>query len=173
MATRNAGSVGPGPKRVEPDVSMDGDPATGMLIGLTQRFPDGTRYGQYRVGGTSLSTPLFAGVVALADQWAGKSLGFLNPSLYSMAQSESGVLHAVEPGQPQTQSMVAYENSVDSADGSVISTLIVSYEGAESYCDSSGNCSSRDVSLTTGGGYSDMTGTGSPRTGFVPALAKL
>jgi subtilase family serine protease len=173
LATANAASVGPGPKRVEPDVSMDGDPATGMLIGLTQAYAHGTRYGQYRVGGTSLSAPLFAGVVALADQWAGSSLGFLNPALYTMARTEPVVLHAVTPGQPQSQTMVAYANSLDASDGSVISSRIVDYQGVEIYCAPSGSCSSRDVSLTTGGGYSDMTGTGAPRTGFVPALAKL
>jgi subtilase family serine protease len=173
LATRNAGSVGPAPKRVVPDVSMDGDPATGMLEGLTQRFPGGTRYGQYRVGGTSLSTPLFAGVVALADQWAGKSLGFLNPALYTIAQTEPVVLHVVTPDPPQSLVMVQYANSVDASAGSVVSTLIVGYQGAETYCGPSGSCSSRDVTLTTGSGYSDMTGTGAPRVGFVPALAKL
>jgi len=35
--------------------------------------------------GTSEATPLFAGIVALADQVAGHSLGLINPALYSMA----------------------------------------------------------------------------------------
>lgn len=34
------------------------------------------------VGGTSEASPLFSGIVALADQQAGKRLGFLNPTLY-------------------------------------------------------------------------------------------
>ncbi|HEY0938396.1 MAG TPA: S53 family peptidase, partial [Trebonia sp.] len=38
-------------------------------------------------GGTSEATPLFAGIVALADQVAGRSLGYLNPALYAMAAS--------------------------------------------------------------------------------------
>ncbi len=37
------------------------------------------------VGGTSESSPLFAGIVALAAQKAGHSLGFINPALYAMA----------------------------------------------------------------------------------------
>ena len=47
--------------RVIPDISMEGDPSTGMLVGETQEFADGTYYDQYRIGGTSLSSPLFAG----------------------------------------------------------------------------------------------------------------
>jgi len=46
---------------------MDADPTTGMLIGETQNFslssrfgPAGVHYGEYRVGGTSLASPLIA-----------------------------------------------------------------------------------------------------------------
>jgi subtilase family serine protease len=39
------------------------------------------------VGGTSEASPLFSGIVALADQVAGHSLGDLNPALYAMARS--------------------------------------------------------------------------------------
>ena len=73
--------------RVEPDISMDADPTTGMLFGLTQEFPDGDYYDEYRIGGTSLSSPLFAGVMAVTDQAAGGSLGFVNPLLYQLAGS--------------------------------------------------------------------------------------
>jgi subtilase family serine protease len=39
-------------RRVVPDLSAIGDPQTGMLIGQTQTFPDGTYYDTYRIGGT-------------------------------------------------------------------------------------------------------------------------
>ncbi len=52
---------------------MDADPTTGMLVGETQTFPDGTYYDEYRIGGTSLASPLFAGMTALALQKAGKA----------------------------------------------------------------------------------------------------
>jgi subtilase family serine protease len=50
-------------------------------------------YGTYRGAppgwspecGTSEATPLFAGIVALADQVAGHSLGLINPALYQLA----------------------------------------------------------------------------------------
>ncbi len=45
------------------------------------------------VGGTSEASPLFAGLVALADQVAGKKLGDLNAPLYKVAgQTRSGVV---------------------------------------------------------------------------------
>jgi subtilase family serine protease len=38
-------------------------------------------------GGTSASTPLWAALMAIADQEAGKGLGFINPTLYKLATS--------------------------------------------------------------------------------------
>jgi subtilase family serine protease len=55
------------PMRAVPDISIDGDPNTGFEVGETQVFPNGTYWAQYRIGGTSLSSPLLAGVVAMAD----------------------------------------------------------------------------------------------------------
>ena len=43
--------------------------------------------GWYPTCGTSEATPLFAGVVALADQVAGHPLGDINPALYAMSAS--------------------------------------------------------------------------------------
>jgi subtilase family serine protease len=41
--------------------------------------------GWYVVGGTSSGSPQWAGIVAMADQAAGRDLGFINPSLYKIA----------------------------------------------------------------------------------------
>ena len=68
--------------RVVPDISMDGDPNTGFLIGETQTFPDGVHYDQYRIGGTSLSAPLFSGLMAVSNQLDHFDHGFVNPVLY-------------------------------------------------------------------------------------------
>ena len=54
-----------------PDVAALADPQTGLLVGQTQSFPDGNYYDEYRIGGTSLASPIFAGIMALADQKAG------------------------------------------------------------------------------------------------------
>jgi len=63
-----------------PDVAANADPSTAMATvdSYGQLYPD---------SGTSSSTPLWAGVVALADQEAGHPLGFVNPALYAIARS--------------------------------------------------------------------------------------
>ena len=114
---RRYGGVG----RVVPDISMDGDPNSGMLVGETQTFPDGSvKYGEYRVGGTSLSSPLFAGYMAVADQRAGFHHGFVNPALYGLSGS-----HAIRDVRPSpTQIAVVrnnFNNGVDKSGG--VSTL--------------------------------------------------
>ena len=48
--------------------------------------------------GTSEATPLFAGIVALADQVAGHSLGLINPALYQLAAAHQPGLVDVTSG---------------------------------------------------------------------------
>ena len=48
---------------------------------------DGSTYRKTSAEGTSASTPLWAGVVVLADQVAGRHLGFVNAGLYRVATS--------------------------------------------------------------------------------------
>ncbi len=69
--------------RAIPDVSALADPQTGYLIGQTQAFPDGNRYSEYRIGGTSLASPIFAGIMALLDQKSQHPHGFANPLFYA------------------------------------------------------------------------------------------
>jgi len=38
-------------------------------------------------GGTSASAPIWAALIALADQYAGRQLGFVNPALYRIGAS--------------------------------------------------------------------------------------
>ena len=69
--------------RVVPDISMVADSTTGFLVGQTQTQHDGTAsYSEYRIGGTSLSCPLFAALMALADQASGQPHGDVAPALY-------------------------------------------------------------------------------------------
>jgi uncharacterized protein (TIGR03437 family) len=50
-------------------------------------------------GGTSASTPVFAGIVLLLNQYLGTNgLGNINPSLYKMASTYSNVFHDVTTG---------------------------------------------------------------------------
>jgi subtilase family serine protease len=62
-----------------PDVAANADPADAMAI----EYGDGELRS---ATGTSSSAPLWAGVIALADQQAGQHLGFVNPALYAIAQ---------------------------------------------------------------------------------------
>ena len=71
-----------GQHRGVPDVSMSG--ACSGQVETYQSYP-GQPKGWYAACGTSESTPLFAGIVALADQQAGHHLGLLNPALYTLA----------------------------------------------------------------------------------------
>ena len=74
------------PMRAVPDISMPGDPNTGLRVGETQVFNNGTHYAEYRIGGTSLSSPLLAGVLADAVQYSGGAIGFINPLIYGDEQ---------------------------------------------------------------------------------------
>ena len=170
LATRNSALTGPVPYRVVPDISMDADPGTGFLVGETQRFPDGTYYDTYRIGGTSVASPLFAGVVAAADQQAGTPLGLVNPAIYAL--HSSAAVYDTVPSAPQDQARVDYANSITSKKGYVYSTRLIDFQGPETYCDGTGNCATRNVDLSVLPGYDDMTGLGAPSTGFTAALAK-
>ena len=65
---------------------MDGDPTTGYAGRPDADVPRRRRQvRQYRIGGTSLSCPLLAGIEALADQPAGHAHGFANPAIYELA----------------------------------------------------------------------------------------
>ncbi|TDU83731.1 subtilase family protein [Kribbella voronezhensis] len=78
------------PMRVVPDVAMDGDNNTGMMVGQTWLKADGTvGYLEVRLGGTSLSSPLMAGLQAVAQQAQRSPIGFANPQLYQRAGSRA------------------------------------------------------------------------------------
>ncbi|WP_426624270.1 S53 family peptidase [Leifsonia sp. McL0607] len=77
-----AAAVGSASGRLVPDISALADPNTGLLVGQTQAFSNGTYYDEYRIGGTSVAAPLTAGMAAVANQIAGAPLGFLNPRIY-------------------------------------------------------------------------------------------
>jgi subtilase family serine protease len=158
--------------RVEPDISMDADPTTGMLVGETQEFPDGTYYDQYRIGGTSLSSPLFAGVMADADQAAGGSLGFINPRLYELArEGVTGAFYDIVPGPAQADVREDYIDGVDAEEGTLTSVRTLDYQGLEEYCSGTENCTTQKVALSTAPGFDSMTGLGSPGNGLIAALA--
>jgi subtilase family serine protease len=78
------GTTSSTPMRVVPDVSALADPSTGILVGQTTLQPNGKTYAfsLSRIGGTSVSSPTFAGIEADAQQAVGGPLGFANPAIY-------------------------------------------------------------------------------------------
>jgi len=112
-------SVGaPGPNtnmRGVPDVAYQASSRTGVLVYDTEpaTTTSGTgcgganpcSVGWYVVGGTSCSSPQWAGLIAIADQMAGHDLGYINPALYQIANNATQYakdFHDVTTGNNQT-----------------------------------------------------------------------
>ncbi len=73
---------GPGTRgtvRGSPDVALD----AGIPVQIVQGG------GYTAVAGTSVATPIWAGIAAIADQYAGQALGLLNPTLYEALNNTS------------------------------------------------------------------------------------
>ncbi len=107
------------------------------------------------VGGTSEASPLFSGIVALADQVAGHSLGYINPALYRLAQSKGS--HGIVPISQGSNTFTfcrAADLQSDSSCASSSDLVTVPGFGANGY-------------------YNDATGWGTvDAASFVPALAR-
>jgi subtilase family serine protease len=84
-----------------PDVSADASGHTGMAIVLS----DNGRTTIRNSGGTSASAPIWAALIALADQYAGRHLGLVNPAIYQIARSPRyhQALHDVTQGNNTVQ----------------------------------------------------------------------
>ncbi len=149
-----SGFVG-GNARGVPDVGMLADPNTGMLIGVTQQFSNGVKYDEYRVGGTSLAAPLFAGVQALASEaQGGRRLGFANPRIYKLARTKPAVFHDIDGSNDFIANV-----RVDYADGE--SSRYGVLTSLRTFDD--------DSSLSTRKGWDPVTGVGSPAAAYYSA----
>jgi subtilase family serine protease len=145
------------PMRAVPDIAMPGDPNTGFEIGETQAFPNGTYWAQYRLGGTSLSSPLMAGVVAVADQRAHHALGFINPLYYHLLGTNA--LHdIVAPESPVAEVRTDFANFLNDAQGKLFRLQTIDVQSS---------------TLHDTPGYDDETGVGTPRgPAFFAAAAR-
>jgi len=99
-----------GGSRGVPDISMSG--ACNGAVDMYQSF-GGQAAGWYPTCGTSEATPLFAGIVALADQVAGHPLGVINPSLYRLSASRA----------PGIVDVVSGNNTVSFSQGGALHTI--------------------------------------------------
>jgi subtilase family serine protease len=107
------------------------------------------------VGGTSEASPLFSGVVALADQVAGHKLGDLNPALYAMGRS--GARSGIVPISSGTNSYTFCKAADIGDNGACASSAdLVNVPG-----------------FNANGSYNAATGWGTVNAAlFVPALAR-
>jgi subtilase family serine protease len=93
-----AGSTSIGTMRGVPDIALQASARTGALVFLSLP-PDGQSgllcgpvacsTGWYDIGGTSLSCPQWAGLVAIAAQINHGGLGLINPALYKIGATSS------------------------------------------------------------------------------------
>jgi subtilase family serine protease len=145
--------------RTVPDISAIADPNTGFLVGQSQTFPDGTqKYDEYRIGGTSLASPVIAGIQALAQQQrGGHPIGFANPAIYDRYGSR--LYHDVTDrptGRDLAVARVDFVNSFDASEGLLTSVRSLG----------------KDSSLKAVRGYDDVTGVGSPAPGYVTSYRR-
>jgi subtilase family serine protease len=122
----SAGAPGPNTNmRGVPDVAYQAGSHTGVLVYVTEPYPPGATStgcgganpcstGWYVVGGTSAGSPQWAGLIAMADQMAGRDLGFINPALYQIADNPgmyASDFHDVTTGSNQTSTIPGYSAS--------------------------------------------------------------
>jgi subtilase family serine protease len=141
-----------GDSRGTPDIAMS---AAGSGSVDFYDSTDPSAGGWNIIAGTSEASPLFSGIVALADQVAGHSLGDLNPALYAMAQS--GVPDGIVPVSQGTNSYTYCVAADVKSNGSCASSSdLVAVPG-----------------FSANGSYNDATGWGTVNAAtFVPALAR-
>ncbi|AUG81939.1 hypothetical protein CFP65_7355 [Kitasatospora sp. MMS16-BH015] len=128
--------------RATPDVALSGDAALPVLVGYTF----GGAFHLVGFGGTSAAAPGFAALQADAEQAAGRTLGFANPLLYSLAGT--GAFHDVTE-QP-------------AAAGAAPLTVVQDTGAADPELHDLLYTLGQDIGLPAARGYDLATGLGSP-----------
>jgi subtilase family serine protease len=156
-----------GASRSVPDLSALADPTTGISIGMLT-FPRHSppRFVRLLTGGTSLASPLVAGLVADAQQ-GHQPFGFLNPVLYRLAGTAA--FHDVLP---ETSRVRPVFRAVICGSDDGLCTLYAGNSGpVMNIFDLQASSFTRQVTLK---GYDNMTGLGSPNgQSFIAALRRL
>ncbi|WP_051942751.1 S53 family peptidase [Streptacidiphilus rugosus] len=135
-------------QRVTPDVAMNGDLYTSVLVGLS----DGNPYAEGGYGGTSVAAPEFSAVQADAVQARhGKPIGFANPALYLRAGTKA-FTDVVDRAAARDQAPLNAVADFGVIAGSLRVRLVAFGE---------------DTSLNATKGYDDATGVGSPTLAYL------
>ena len=174
----------PGDFRQTPDISMVADPQTGLEIIVTPDSVPGHQKFVDVFGGTSLSAPMFSAMWALANQAAGGGpLGQAAPLLYNLPRSAitdvrqigspnnvTGVISI--PNTPPKPPTIIHESAKALAAPSACAAPPCSLENTTNFVSALFQSSSStrwdvfvfgtDSSLTTGPGWDNVTGLGTP-----------
>jgi subtilase family serine protease len=176
------------PRRVTPDVSALADPSTGIAEGETLYGPDNAqgvpaplKFRLSRIGGTSVASPIFAGIEADAQQAAGFPLGFANPAIYGLDAFGRGAFHNVADHPGGDSFYLVRSNYTDADNATLPLVTYLRTLGVDGYTGSdvtfpaipagalgTGSPALPSVTvnlesqLQANGGYSDATGVGSP-----------
>ncbi len=160
----------PGKYRQVPDVSWLADPFTGAVVLISEP----TQLPQqiwYAVGGTSLSTPMFSALWAIANQEAGTPLGQAAPYLYSMPSTTITDIVPYTPGHNLTATIEESSSVTNNYDPSETLAVIEPLFGdfySVIWDDPSAENTAFTVSfgenyhMKVGVGWDEVTGLGTP-----------
>jgi len=158
-----------GKHRLLPDISWLADPFTGGVIAITSPFTYPPL--QWTVyGGTSLATPMFSALWAIANQEAGVPLGQAAPYLYSMP---AGTITDVLPVGSATNDTVSIKESSSLTNHYSAAELAAPLETTTKFYSALWNYPlsqdtvyvvtfGTDSGLKTAPGWDDVTGLGTP-----------
>jgi hypothetical protein len=102
------------------------------------------------------------------------SLGFLNPTLYKIyGQTPAAFNDIMAPPSPHSAAVIRVDYvTVNRSSGFLVSLRVLDYQGPETYCDGTGNCATRPVTITTAPAFDSITGLGTVGPQFMSALSK-
>jgi len=152
-----------GPVRSEPDIALDADLYTGFATGI-MTFPKGKppTFIEITVGGTSMASPLLAGIIADAQQGQHTVFGFTGSVLYRLDGTTA--LHDILPSTSNTPGLFR---------GEVCNVAFCGIPGLITFDDQSPAMASYTGQVTLRG-YDNMTGIGTPNgQPFLRALRRL
>ena len=138
-------------QRVTPDVAMNGDLYTSVLVGIS----DGAAYSEAGYGGTSVASPSFAAIQADAIQAQGHAIGFANPEIYARAGLFTDVVDRQAEHSTTPLSAVADFGIISGS----LRVRLVAF--------------GQDTSLNAVPGYDDATGVGSPTAAYLDSFKGL
>jgi subtilase family serine protease len=160
----------PGSTRLVPDIAMLADPFTGVELIETVNG----QLSVFAIGGTSLATPMFSALMAIAAQKAGHGLGQAAQLVYDLP---AGAVDDIIPVGSATNVTGTINGTPVTADelaaplGNTTTYYSALYQGAVStrwFVITFGT----DTSLTTAPGWDNVTGVGAPNgANFVDAIA--